>query len=332
MKLFNASSNGASTMASNLTSWERDRIAEWLAEGISKTKIAWALGRDVSSIRRECKRNGGGSGYHATEAQRKCEARQCAAHQKRRKMSSPEIRAFVIKGLTQEWSPDQIAGRLRRDFPGDSRRNVSRQTIYNWLHRRGREYLCHLRRYGKGRRRPPRAEPWPGLDKRAAEINNRVTCGHWEGDLIVSAGHVHAALLTLVERQTGYTEMVPVSRRKADIVGPAIVERLRKLPPHVRRSLTFDNGSEFSGWQLLVETLQVEVFFAHPHSPWERGTNENTNGLIRQYFDKGTRFDSVSPLIVQFIQDKLNDRPRKRLNYQTPNEVFSQQRYRAIQT
>lgn len=319
-------------MANHLTPGERDRIAEWLAEGLSKTKIAWALGRDPSTIRRECRRNSGGSGYHATEAQRKCDARQCEAHRKRRKMLSPEIRACVIKGLSQEWSPDQIAGRLRRDFPGDSRRYVSHQTIYSWLRQRGREYRHHLRRHGKGRRRPPPTEPRPGLEQRGVEINERLRCGDWEGDLVVSAGHVPAAIITLVERQTGYTEMIPIPRRKADVVGPAIVERLRQLPPHVRRSLTFDNGSEFSDWKTLTETLQLEVFFAHPHSPWERGTNENTNGLIRQFFDKGTRFDSVSPLIVQFIQDKLNDRPRKRLNYQTPNEVFRQQCCRAIQT
>jgi len=303
----------------------------WLAQGISKAKIAWALGRDPSSISREIERNSCGSGYHAIEAQRKCDARQCEAHRKRRKMLCPEIRARVIAGLQQEWSPDQIAGRLRRDFPGDSRRQVSHQTIYAWIrHGRGGEYAHHLRRHGKRRRPPP--TPRPNVKDRPAEINERLHCGHWEGDLIVSAGHVQAGLLTLVERQTGYTEIVLIPRRRAEIVNQAIVRRLRTWPPQLHRSLTFDNGSEFSGWKALTEALQLEVYFAHPHSPWERGTNENTNGLIRQYYHKGTRFDSTTPLIVQYIQDKLNDRPRKRLNYQTPNEVFRQQRYRAIQT
>jgi IS30 family transposase len=319
-------------MANHLTSWERDLLAEWLAEGISKADIARALGRNRSTIYNELKRNSCGSGYHATEAQRRCDARQTESHRKRRKLLSPEIRARVIQGLQQEWSPDEIAGRLRRDFPEDSGRRVSHQTIYRWIRQdRGREYRSHLRRHGK-RRRPTPPAPRPGVKDRPAEINERVRCGDWEGDLIVSAGHVHAALITLVERQTGYTEIMLVPCRQAAIVGSAIVRRMRKLPPHVRRSLTFDNGKEFSGWQALAESLQLEVYFAHPHSPWERGTNENTNGLIRQYFSKGTRFDNTTPLLVQYVQDKLNDRPRKRLNYQTPNEVFSQHRCRAIQT
>jgi IS30 family transposase len=326
MKLFNASSNGASTMARHLTSWERDLLAQWLALGISKADIARALGRDPSTIFCERQRNSCGSGYHAIEAQRKCDARQAEARRKRRKMLNR-----VIAGLQQEWSPDQIAGRLRRDFPGDSRRQVSHQTIYHWIrHGRGREYRHHLRRQGKRRRPPP--TPRPNVKDRPPEINERLRCGDWEGDLIVSAGHVQAALLTLVERQTGYTEIVLIPGRRAEIVNQAIVQRLRQLPPHLRRSMTFDNGSEFSGWQALAKALQLEVYFAHPHSPWERGTNENTNGLIRQYFNKGTRFDSTTPLIVEYIQNKLNDRPRKRLNYQTPDEVFRQQRCRAIQT
>lgn len=320
-------------MASHLTPGDRDLIAEWLAQGISKAEIARALGRNPSTIYRERQRNSCGSGYHATEAQRRCAARHAQARRKRRKLLDPEIRARVTKGLYQEWSPDQIAGRLRREFPGDSRRQVSRQAIYNWIHHDGgREYRPYLRRHGKRRRPRPPAQPRPGVKDRPPEINERLECGHWEGDLIVSAGYGHAALITLVERQTGYTEMMLVPCRQAAVVGQAIVERMRTLPRHVRRSVTVDNGKEFNGWQAWAKTLQLEVYFAHPHSPWERGTNENTNGLIRQDFPKGTRFDSTTEFLVRYVQDQLNGRPRKRLDYQTPDEVFSQQRCRAIRT
>lgn len=319
-------------MARHLTSGERDLIAEWLAAGHSQAEIARALNRDPSTIYHERKRNSCGSGYHATEAKRKCDERQREAHRNRRKLQCPEIRKRVVEGLKQDWSPDQIAGRLRRDFPDDSRRRVSHQTIYNWIHHdRGRVHRPRLRRQGKVRRQRS-AKPRPGLEQRPVEINERLRYGDWEGDLIVSAGHVSAALITLVERLTGYTEIMLIPRRQAEIVAQAIVRRMQRWPPHMLRSVTFDNGTEFSAWQMLVDALHLDVFFTHPHSPWERGTNENTNGLIRQDFPKGTRFDIFSRSAVQHVQDKLNHRPRKRLNYQTPHEVFSQQCCRVIQT
>ena len=319
-------------MARHLTPRERDLLAEWLAAGCSRADIARALGRDPSTIFRELQRNSCGC-YHATDAQRRCDVRQREAHRKRRKLLQPEIRKYVIEALEQEWSPDEIAGRLRRDFPADSRRRVSAQTIYRWIrHDRGRVYRPHLRRRSKVRRRRTPSPPRPGLEQRPAVINERARCGDWEGDSIVSAGHVSASLVTLVERQTGYTQILLVPKRKAEVVEQAIVRRMRSLQPGLRRSLTFDNGPEFSAWQTLADALQLEVYFAHPRCPWERGTNENTNGLIRQYFPKGTRFDEISRFSTQQVQDKLNNRPRKRLNYQTPNEVFSQHCYRAIQT
>jgi IS30 family transposase len=333
MELFKPSSNGASTMARHLTPGERDLLAEWLAAGHSLADIARALDRDPSTIFRELQRNGCCGGYHATAAQRRCDTRQREAHRKRRKLLQPEIRKYVIKALQQEWSPDEIAGRLRRDFSADSRRRVSAQTIYHWIrHDRGRVYRPHLRRCGKVRHRRTPSQPRPGLEQRPAVINERARCGDWEGDTIVSAGHVSASLLTLVERLTGYTLILPIPKRKAEVVKQAIIRRMRSLPPALRRSLTFDNGPEFSDWQTLADMLQLDVFFAHPHCPWERGTNENTNGLIRQYFPKGTRFDAISRSAAQQVQEKLNNRPRKRLQYQTPNEVLRQHCCRAIQT
>lgn len=312
-------------MAHHLTSGERDVLAEMLAAGHSKADILRVLNRPRSTLDRELKRNSVNGRYHAAQAQRLAEQRQHLAHVQRRKMNRPEVREFVVNGLANEWSPDEIAGRVRREFPENSRRWISDQTIYTWIHQdHGRSYRSCLRRGGKYRRRPRRPNPKAcrQLEHRHAVINERARCGDWEGDLIVSAGHSRTALVTLVERQTGYSEILLIPTRRASVVRQAIARRMQHLPPQLRLSLTFDNGSEFSEWEQLASTLQAEIFFTHPHSPWERGTNENTNGLVRQYFPKGTGFDAVSRYEVRQVQRKLNDRPRKRLGYQTPHEVF----------
>ena len=322
-------------MASHLTSQERDVLAEMLAAGRTKADIIRTLARPRCTIDRELKRNSIGGHYHAAQAQRLAEQRQHLARVQRRKMNRVELREFVREGLGQEWSPDEISGRLHVVFPENSRLRISHQTIYTWIHKdHGRSYRSCLRRGGKFRKRASRVAKKDGcrFDQRPAVINERGRYGDWEGDLIVSAGHSRTALITLVERLTGYTEVMLIPTRCAPQVRQAIVRRMKQLPPDLRLSLTFDNGSEFSDWEQLTASLQTEVFFTHPHAPWERGTNENTNGLIRQYFPKGTRFDAVSRYEVRQVQEKLNDRPRKRLGYHTPREVLQKQCCRAFQT
>lgn len=315
-------------MAIHLKSDERDQLAEMRAAGHSKAECSRALHRSPSTIYRELERNGDEGRYHAARAQRIAEERQQLAHFKRRKMNCPEVRKAVTDGLKEEWSPDEIAGRLRKKNPENSRLRISHQAIYTWIHHgHGRSYRHCLRRGGKCRKGPPRPAPKAsrGLEHRPAIINERGRCGDWEGDLIVSAGHSRAALITLVERQTGYVEIILIPNRQAFVVCEAIARRMQLLPPQLRQSMTFDNGSEFSEWEQLAAALTMEIFFTHPRSPWERGTNENTNGLARQYFPKGTRFNAVSRFEVQQVQEKLNDRPRRRLDYQTPREVFQKQ-------
>ena len=315
-------------MASHLTSEERDVLAQMRATGHSKAECSRALHRSPSTIFRELERNGMEGRYYAARAQRLAEERQQLAHLKRHKMNRPEVRQAVIDGLSNEWSPDEIAGRLRRKHPEKSWLWISHQAIYTWIHRgHGRPYRHCLRRGGRCHNRParPPAKMSHTLEHRPAIINERGRCGDWEGDLIVSAGHSRAAVITLVERQTGYVEMILIPRRQATIVRQAIVRRLQPYPAPLRRSVTFDNGTEFSEWEQLAAALTAEIFFTHPHSPWERGTNENTNGLARQYFPKGTRFDAITRFEVQQVQEKLNDRPRKRLKYQTPREILQKQ-------
>jgi IS30 family transposase len=172
----------------------------------------------------------------------------------------------------------------------------------------------------------------PQLEQRPAIINERGRCGDWEGDLICSGGWDRTAIISLVERKTGYTELILVSNKTSALVMAKIRDRLKKCPRGLRLSITFDNGSEFARWKWLRDLLQVEIYFAHPHSPWERGTNENTNGLVRRYFPKGIRFSTVTHHQVQDVQNKLNHRPRKRLGLQTPHEALQQQCCHALQS
>jgi IS30 family transposase len=261
--------------------------------------------------------------------------RRAAAARKRRKFEQPEIRAIVTQQLKQDWSPEQIEGAIKRRFPEDPRRWISRQTIYNSIHRDDHSQPMKkcLRRYQMHKRsREKKERTCPQLEQRPAIINERGRCGDWEGDLICSGGHDQFSLVSLVERQTRYTELILVPNKQSYVVMSAIRARLEKHPPGLRHSITFDNGSEFAYWTWLQWILALLIYFAHPHSPWERGTNENTNGLVRQYFPKGTRFSQIDKYEVQRVQEKLNHRPRKRLAFQTPHEAFHQQRCLALQS
>jgi len=314
---------------------DREIIATMKANGSSKAAIARALGRSGSTISREFKRNGFKHNYVASVAQGQTDRRRSKAARSRRKMEQPEIRESVKEKLKEGWSPEQIAGATKRRCADNRRCWISRQTIYNSIRRddHGRPLQKLLRRYQQRKRRREKKErTCPQLEHRPAIINERGRCGDWEGDLICSGGHDQFSIVSLVERLTGYTELILVPNKTSYVVMSAIRARLEKLPPALRQSITFDNGSEFTRWEWLEWILSLKVYFAHPHSPWERGTNENTNGLVRQYFQKGTRFSQITKYEVQAAQDQLNHRPRKRLDFQSPHEAFQQHCYRALQT
>jgi transposase, IS30 family len=314
---------------------ERELISQLLAAGKSRPEIAKCLHRHPSSIGREVRRNGLKGLYCAVDAQRCAERRRTAARAKSRKLNRPENRAYVERRLRKCWSPDQIAGRSRREFPKNQRLRLSHQTIYNWLARddHRRRWIVFLRHYKRRRRhaRPTRRID-RALELRPAIINQRGRFGDWEGDTIVGAGRHGGALVSLVERKSGYLALLPVPGRKAEPVQRSICGRLTQLPAELRRSLTLDNGSEFARYAELEAGTGLEVFFTDPHSPWQRGTNENTNGLVRQFFPKGTDLSQTSRYKVAKVEQLLNDRPRKRLNYQTPSEVLEAERLRALQT
>lgn len=307
-------------MARHLTMEERDRIAQLKHQGASQKEIAQELRRSPSTICRELKRNGSGKEYLAAQAQHRATCRR-RERPLMRKMDDPEIKAAVSSGLSQYWSPEQIAGRFQLEAAGQ-RQTVSARTIYNWISREGsRRWRAFLRRRGKRgdrSRRPPRIGA--PIRERPKVIEARSRLGDFEGDTVLGPGY--GGLATLVDRKSRYTIMVKIQSKYADHVQQKIRGRLKQLDADHRHSVTFDNGTEFAHCHRLQRHPGVDLYLSEPGKPHQRGTNENTNGLIRQFYPKGTRFRNVTHQHVCRVQYLLNNRPRACLGYRTPREVF----------
>jgi IS30 family transposase len=314
-------------MASHLTLEEREVIALLHRAGKTQTQIADRLGRPKSTISRELRRNRSRNGYWAVAAQRKAEKR-------RRErpwvgtMERPEVRRYVQQRLRQRWSPDQIAARSRSDFPHDRRRQISAPTIYAWIRAedaRGKQWQRYLRRLG--RKRPDRENRGrlpasTRIEGRPAVVDRRRRYGDWEGDTIVGA-HRRGGVVTLVERKSGYVLLGKVPHLRAATVRQAAAGRYATMPTTLRKTLTLDNGKEFAEHAQLEAEAELKIYFAKPYSAWQRGTNENTNGLVRDFFPKGTDLANIPKHRFTKVEQLLNDRPRKRLGYRTPNEVLA---------
>jgi IS30 family transposase len=311
-------------MARHLTSQERDRIAQLQHQGADQQEIAAALGRDPSTISRELQRNRSGGDYHAAQAEQIAKRRR-AERPLMRKWDDPELGGEIRRGLAQQWAPEQIAGRLRQQHPDDPRRRVSAQTIYTAIARSedGRHFEALLRRRGKRPYRRKKAETSGAarIDQRPEVIEQRLRLGDFEGDTVLGPPGT-GGLATLVDRKSRYTIIVKIQSKDADHVHEKLKQRLRELDAERRRSITFDNGTEFARCHRLEKHLGMQLYFADPGCPYQRGTNENTNGLIRQYFPKGTKFQEVSHAEVRHVENLLNDRPRACLGFRTPSEVF----------
>jgi IS30 family transposase len=314
-------------MARQLSFLERERVSQMHDAGASKAEIATELSRARSTIGRELQRNSMTGEYSAVAAQG-------LARQRRRqrplvrKMDRPEVGDFVRRRLVCAWSPDQIAGRSKSDFADDRRRQISHQTIYAWIRSQPaadrRRFTGFLRRAGSRRPRDDRRGRIPNqvsIEGRPKVVDQRRRYGDWEGDTVVGARH-SGAVVTLVERKSGYLLTAKSCDRKARRVARKIESRLEKLPAKLRRTATFDNGKEFAEHEYLAKRLDLDVYFAQPYCSWQRGTNEHTNGLLRQFIPKGTDFRSLSWQDLQHYTNLINDRPRKRLDYRTPAEVF----------
>jgi IS30 family transposase len=312
---------------------EREELSILYAQGESLRAIARRLYRNPSTISRELARNRTGFYYRAVTAQRKAE-RRCYRKPRKLVVDGP-LRHTVVRLLRKQWSPEQICDHLRRVHPNEPGRQVSAETIYSYLYvlPRGelrRELLNHLRQHRKHRRPRSRGTDRRGqipemvsIEERPPAVADRTIPGHWEGDIILGRRH-QSALGTLVERTTRTVLLVRLPARDAVSVRKAFARKLRHVPKQMKLSLTYDRGKEMAEHKLFTRDTRMQVYFAHPQSPWERGTNENTNGLIRQYFPKGTDFNKVSAYEIRKVQDRLNGRPRKVLDARTPFEAFNE--------
>jgi IS30 family transposase len=315
---------------------EREEIALACARRESMRCIARRLGRSPSTVSRELRRNADrrGRGYRATTAHALAYER--ASRPKPAKLATNlALRGKVEQDLACRYSPEQIAGRLRVEFPDQPEMWVSSETIYQSLYvqSRGalRRELSRCLRTGRALRQPGRKAgqrknripDMVNIAQRPAEAEDRAVPGHWEGDLLIGKRNA-TAIATLVERSTGYAMLARLPEGyKPEQVAPALAAKVKTLPEALRRSLTWDQGPEMRDWKHVRIDAGIEVYFCDPHAPWQRGTNENTNGLLRQYFPKGTDFSSVSETDLDAVADELNDRPRKRLGFYKPNEKIT---------
>ena len=319
-----------------LSAHDRERISRWLAK---KKKIRWIsrkLKRAPSTISREIR--GGNMNqwtYRAVRAEKR--ARRHASDRKRGKhklLLNKRLRKYAHEKLRLHWSPEQIVQCLYKDYPESKTMRVSSEAIYSYLYvlPRGelmRELLTCLRRRHKRRHKrsfgkslsPRKIEGMISIEERPKEVEQRTVPGHWEGDLLIGRNR-QSALGSLVERTTRTTILVRLKKRDAATVRRSFARKAKRLPAEMRLSMTYDQGREMAQHRLFTKETRMKVYFAHPASPWERGTNENTNGLIRDFFPKGTDFNKVSLREIKHVQHLLNGRPRKVLNWNTPYDAF----------
>lgn len=307
---------------------EREEISRGIAAGTSMRKIAAIINRSPSTVSREISRNGG-STYRAVEADSKawhqaCRPKPCQL------VKFPILQGLVARKLSINWSPAQISGWLKQQYPEDGSMRISHETIYRslFIQARGvlkKELVSHLRSRRMMRRSKrattdgqPRGRIVDGISihERPADVEDRAIPGHWEGDLITGSNNTHIA--TLVERHSRFTMLVKVAGKDTNSVVTALSQQVRKLPAELRKSLTWDRGMELARHKQFTIATNVKVYFCDPQSPWQRGTNENTNRLLRQYFPKGTDLSGYSQADLNKVALQLNQRPRKTLNFCTP--------------
>ena len=312
-----------------LTMAEREEISRGLVHGHSLRQIACGLGRAPSTISREVARNGGPGPYRAEASDRQAWHR--ALRPKPCKLvTHPHLRRLVDAQLRRNWSPQQIAGWLRSTHPEDEAFWVSHETIYRTLYVQTRgalkkELIEHLRTHRPIRRSRHstakadsrgRIPDTVSISERPASVEDRAVPGHWEGDLL--CGSSNSYIVTLVERQTRYVMLAKIPRRDTQTVVNALIKQAKKLPDHLYQSLTWDRGVELTDHKRFTMATDIQVYFCDPQSPWQRGTNENTNGLLRQYFPDGTELSGYSQADLNKVARRLNARPRKTLGFNTP--------------
>ena len=317
---------------------DREEISRLLLLGLTFEDIGQAIGRDKGTISREVNRKGlDRTTYRALKAEKHARKQKKKQGRKRKLDSNPKLKKVVLGKLRKKWSPMQIASTLKTDYASDMKMQISHESIYSYVYVLPRgalkkellSYLRQERKYRQKRSKKGNPEEKRGkiaemlsIEERPQEVADRIIPGHWEGDLILGK-YKRTALGTLVERTTRSVILVHLTGKDATSVRMAYAREMKTLPKQMKLSLTYDQGKEMSEHKQFTMDTDIQVYFAHPGSPWERGTNENTNGLIRQYFPKGTDFSKVGKREIKKVQHSLNTRPRKTLNWQTPQETFN---------
>ena len=318
----------------HLTPIERGQIQALRNEGKSMSYVADKLGRNKSTVSRELKRNFSTKMYDAQQAQKKYHTRK-KSYRPAKRLDHVPLWKYVIDKISQGWTPEVVMGRLPIDYPEDLKMRISYETIYQAIYNDKRlQFLIKCLAQARPKRRPrgqgktrrgPSIPNRVGIEERPKAIEERSRYGDWEGDLVVGAQQ-QGSILTLVDRKSRMLCAKKVETKQAKEVAQAVIDGLEDMPISWVKSITFDNGTEFAHHEKMAEVLPVNVYFADPYSSYQRGTNENTNGLIRRYLPKGTSFRNLSQQSLNHIVEELNNRPRKILGYRTPNELFQKQR------
>lgn len=320
---------------SRLTHKERIQIETLLNENKTKAYIAKTLNRARSTISREINKwiENIGDKYSADLAHWNAKDDYLNKRNLDKISTYKQLRFYVYKGLLSDWTPEQIAGRIKEKYPNDPIMSISHESIYRYIYTHPQaslnKKLIKLLVRKKIRRKPAKKRRRTGskiinqvsIDNRPKHIDLRQEIGHWEGDLVIGKNH-KSAIGTIVERKTRFTLILKLKSKKANEVAKEFSKILNKLNPIFKKTMTYDNGIEMARHEKITQNTGMKIYFAHPYSSWERGTNENTNGLIRRYLPKGTDFNKIDEKQLQIIQEKLNNRPRKIIGYKTPKEMM----------
>ncbi|MFC1644869.1 IS30 family transposase [Patescibacteria group bacterium] len=319
----------------HITPEQQNELSVLIRAGVLQKDIAEILGKTPSAISQEISRNGENGKYHAGKAKEKTKERRIKANQRFRKIKNNEwLRKYIIRKLFLYWSPEQISGRLKIDYPDDKSKWIGKDSIYNFIYSERKDLVKYLRcqkgnyrrRYGTRIREKEREKlKKKRIDTRPTIADERGRIGDWEGDTIVGKDKSH--ILTHVDRKSGLLIADKLIRGTAELTREKVVDRFGRLPKDKRKTITYDNGSTFACYELIERNLDLDVYFAYPYRSWERGCNENCNGLIRQFFPKGIKFGNIQDEEIKKVEKLINERPRKRLGYLTPKEVFFEKRF-----
>jgi IS30 family transposase len=314
----------------HITPEQRNELSVLLRTGIKQKDIALILNKTPSAISQEISRNKSKAKYHARIAKEKTTIRRILANQRFRKIENDLwLKRYIIKKLKLYWSPEQISGRLKIDFPNNKKKRIGKDSVYNFVHFKRKDLIKYLRcqkgryrrRYGTKIREKEREKlKKKRIDVRPKIVEIRSRLGDWEGDTIVGKDKSH--ILTHVDRRSGLLLADKLERGLGVLTKQKVVERFKNIPKKKKCTITYDNGATFSEYEMIERETAVDVYFANPYHSWERGCNENCNGLLRQFFPKKSSFEKIKQKDIDKVVKLINNRPRKRLNYYTPREVF----------